>query len=102
MSTEPQVDIYEAEAAKKYLSAVKKTAAVRTISDALIAGGLKSAARNPVENVRSTLSRMPAFVLINGEFGLSEWYPGRKTPQKKSSTQANDTTEGDSSEQSQP
>jgi hypothetical protein len=80
-----------AEATKKYLSAIKRTATVKTISDALIAGGLKSAAKNPVENVRSTLSRMPAFVLINGEFGLAEWYPGRKasSKQRPSSQQTN-------------
>jgi hypothetical protein len=72
-----------AEAAKKYLSATKRTATARSIADALIAGGLKSAAKNPVENVRSTLSRMPAFVVIHGEFGLTEWYPGRKSASKQ-------------------
>lgn len=88
-----------AEAAKKYLGAIKKTASVRAISDALIAGGLKSAAKNPVENVRSTLSRMPAFVLINGEFGLAEWYPGRKAVLKQRSPSQQATTAGEQSEE---
>jgi len=67
-----------ADAAKKYLNATKKTANARTIAEALIAGGFKSAAKNFVENVRSILSRNQLFVLVNGEFGLAEWYPGRK------------------------
>lgn len=72
-----------ADAAKKYLSAIKKTASVATISDALVAGGWKTSAKNIPENVRALLSRAPEFVRINGEFGLAEWYPGRKTRTKR-------------------
>lgn len=70
------------EGAKKYLSSVKKTATVAVITEALLKGGLKSAATNMKENVRAILGRHPDFVRINGEFGLADWYPGRK-PLKK-------------------
>jgi hypothetical protein len=68
-----------ADGAKKYLAAIKRTATAKVVSEALIAGGMKSSAKSPTENVRSILSRNPSFVLVNGEFGLSEWYPGRKS-----------------------
>jgi hypothetical protein len=71
-----------ADAAKKYLASVKKTAAVKTIADTLVAGGWKTAAKNIPENLRTILARTPTFVLINGQFGLSEWYPGRKVGSK--------------------
>jgi hypothetical protein len=72
-----------ADGAKKFLAATKKTATVGTIGEALVAGGWKTAAKNIPENIRSILSRTPEFVRINGEFGLAEWYPGRKTASKK-------------------
>lgn len=72
-----------ADAARKYLTGIKKTATARAITDALIAGGFKSAAKNFVESVRSILSRSQTFVLVNGEFGLAEWYPSRKAVPKK-------------------
>jgi len=71
------------ESAKKYLNATKKTATARAIAEALVAGGFKTTAKNFIENVRSILSRSPLFVLVNGQFGLAEWYPGRKTPPKR-------------------
>jgi hypothetical protein len=67
-----------ADAAKKYLAATKKTALISTLSDALVYGGWKTSAKNIPENLRTILSRHPDFVRINGEFGLAEWYPGRK------------------------
>lgn len=72
-----------ADAARKYLSAIKKTATISSICDALIAGGWKTSAKNVTENVRTILSRTPDFVRISGEFGLAEWYPGRKTAVKR-------------------
>lgn len=79
------------DAAKKYLSAVKKTATSKTIADALLAGGWKSASKNVPENVRTILNRHAGFVVINGEFGLTEWYPGRKSgPKPRPSTQPTD------------
>ena len=82
-----------ADAAKKYLGTIKKTAKANTIADALLAGGLKTAAKVFVESVRSILSKHPNFVLINGEFGLSEWYPGRKVAPKKPVNGAQSETE---------
>ena len=31
----------------------------------------------------NNLNRNPTFVVINGEFGLAEWYPGRKAGNKR-------------------
>jgi len=73
-----------AEGTKKFLSATKKTATAKTIADALVAGGFKTSAKNFVETVRSIVSRHQYFAFVNGEFGLAEWYPGRKVPPKKS------------------
>lgn len=75
-----------AEASKKYLSAIKKTATIVAISEALLAGGWKTSAKNVSENLRTILSRHADFVRINGEFGLAEWYPGRKAATKKRAT----------------
>jgi len=71
------------DAANKYLSAIKKTAPLTEIRDALLAGGWKTAAKNILENLRAILSRNEEFVRINGEWGLAEWYPGRKSGAKK-------------------
>lgn len=71
------------DAARKYLSTIKKTATIATIGEALIAGGWKTASKNVSENLRAILSRHPDFVKINGEFGLTEWYPGRKGATKR-------------------
>jgi hypothetical protein len=71
-----------ADGAKKYLTAVKKTAPAKIVADALVAGGFKTSAKNFVETVRSILSRNPSFAFINGEFGLAEWYPGRKVTKR--------------------
>jgi hypothetical protein len=83
------------EAAKKYLKVVKKTVSIPVLVDALLAGGLKSASTNMRENVRSILGRHPDFVRINGEFGLAEWYPGRKpaTRRKVADRDAEELTE---------
>lgn len=71
------------DAVKKYLGGTKKTANVATISEALVAGGWKTSAKNIPENVRAIISRTAGIVRINGEFGLAEWYPGRKNPPKR-------------------
>jgi len=92
-----------ADASRKYLEATKKTATVKTIADALIAGGWKTAAKNVNENLRTILSRTPAFVTINGEFGLSEWYPGRKSGgrAKRSNSSETDSSEEESYDSSE-
>jgi hypothetical protein len=71
------------DAAKKYLSAIKKTATINAIGEALIAGGWKTASKNISENLRAILGRHPDFVKINGEFGLAEWYPGRRSTRRQ-------------------
>jgi hypothetical protein len=70
------------DATKKYLNARKRTAPTKVIADALVAGGWKTASKNVSENIRAILSRNDDFVKINGEFGLAEWYPGRKATTK--------------------
>jgi hypothetical protein len=76
-----------ADAAKKYLNGIRKTATARAIADALLAGGFKTSAKNFVENVRSIISRSQHFAFVNGEFGLAEWYPGRKVAAKPRAAQ---------------
>jgi hypothetical protein len=76
------------EAAKKYLSAIKKTASVTVLAEALQAGGWKTASKNVTETLRVTLGRHPDFVKINAEFGLAEWYPGRRTSQRRAGSGA--------------
>jgi hypothetical protein len=71
------------DAAEKYLNARKKTASPKTIADALQEGGWMTASKNVPENIRTILNRNPTFVVINGEFGLAEWYPGRKSANKR-------------------
>ena len=73
------------DAARKYLAATKKTAATSALAEALVAGGWKTAAKNIPETIRAILSRNSDFVKINGEFGLAEWYPGRKAATKRRS-----------------
>ena len=82
-----------AEGAKKYLAGIKRTATARAITEALLAGGLKSASKSPIENVRSILSRHMFFALVNGEFGLAEWYPGRKVKKQGSVSAINEDTD---------
>jgi len=72
-----------AAAAEKYLRGIKKTASAKALADALIAGGWKTASKNVPENIRAILNRNPTFVVINGEFGLAEWYPGRKAASRQ-------------------
>lgn len=75
-----------ADAAKKYLAAIKKTASTQTIGEALIAGGWKTASKNIPETIRGIIGRHADFVRINGQYGLAEWYPGRKVAKRQTST----------------
>lgn len=85
------------EAAKKYLSAIKKTANITDLTDALLKGGWKTSSKKAVENVRVMLGRDAAFVKVNGEFGLSEWYPGRRVTTRSKKTTNNTDAQGDAS-----
>lgn len=85
-----------ADAAKEYLNAIRKTATIATISDALLAGGWKTSAKNVAENLRTILSRHPDFVRINGEFGLADWYPGRKSGRRQGTATSSATEDNPS------
>lgn len=66
------------DAAEKYLSIAKHTKPSSEIADALLSGGLKSAAKNFTETVRSIVSRDERFIRVNGEWGLGSWYPAMR------------------------
>lgn len=68
---------------KKYLAMTKQTESAPEIADALVRGGMKSAAKDFVGNVRTTLSKNDEFVSVkNGEWGLSAWYPAKRRETK--------------------
>ena len=72
------------DAAEKYLTLAKKTKATAEVAEALLKGGLKSAAKNFPAMVNTILSREARFVRVNSEWGLSAWYPGmRKSAGRK-------------------
>jgi hypothetical protein len=71
------------DAAKKYLSLVKRTKPHMELCDSLLAGGFKTSSPNFREVVRSTLSRNPDFVKFGKEWGLAEWYGSRNTRKAK-------------------
>lgn len=83
-----------ADATKKYLGSIRKTAPVKTIADVILAGGWKTSSKNVTENLRTILYRHPAFVVINGEIGLTEWYPGRKNTSKARTVSTQPSTDG--------
>jgi hypothetical protein len=89
-----------ADAARLYLSKVKKTTSPKVIAEALIEGGWKTSSQNPAENMRTILNRNATFVVINGEFGLAEWYPGRKTAGRRRGTNVTSISEESSSSES--
>lgn len=69
------------EAAKKYLSIVKKPQSTKKIADALKAGGLISTSQNFPNNVRTILTRVERVsgdvVKVKKNWGLGEWYKGK-------------------------
>jgi uncharacterized membrane protein len=75
------------DAIKKYLAMTKQTQSAPDIADALVRGGMKSAAKDFVGNVRTTLSKNEAFVSVkNGEWGLSLWYPAKRKEKQSRAT----------------
>jgi hypothetical protein len=89
------------DAARKYLSVVKKTVPHPQLCDALLDGGFKTSATNFREVVRSALSRHPDFVKINSQWGLSEWYGkrGRKAKQTDNTADEIEDTKNDNEEE---
>jgi hypothetical protein len=78
-----------ADAARKFLGIVKRTKSTAEIASALEAGGLKHASKDFQTTIRSTLAHKEEFLRVNGDWGLTEWYPGKgrgrqaATPKKK-------------------
>ncbi len=68
------------EAAKKYLKIVKRPAAMKTIHDALKDGGYLTHSKNFYANLYTAIMRSPDFVKVKKNWGLAEWYGGRRPP----------------------
>lgn len=66
------------DAAEKYLTLAKTTKPNAQVAEALLRGGLKSAAKNFRSMLNTVLSRESRFVKVNGEWGLTAWYPGMR------------------------
>lgn len=67
-----------ADAAKKYLSMMKATKSTAVIAEALERGGLKHSSKSFPTTLRSVLGPREEFTRVpNGDWGLSEWYPGQ-------------------------
>ena len=65
------------EAAKKYLAMAKTTKSTAVIAEALEQGGLKHSSKDFPTTVRSILGPREEFTRVpNGDWGLTEWYPG--------------------------
>lgn len=65
------------DAAKKYLAMVKSTKSTAEIGTALEQGGLKHSSKAFPTTVRSILGQREDFTRVpNGDWGLTEWYPG--------------------------
>lgn len=71
------------DAAKKYLTMVKRTKPIAEIIETLLRGGLKSSAKDVNNSIRSMISRDDMFVRVNNEWGLAEWYPAMRREGRK-------------------
>jgi hypothetical protein len=68
------------EGAKKYLRIVKRPTAMKTIHDALRAGGYLTNSKNFYANLYTAVMRSPEFQKVGKGWGLAEWYQGRRVP----------------------
>jgi predicted DNA-binding protein (UPF0251 family) len=76
------------DAIRKCLGMMKQPRSVSEITNNLKHGGLPTTAKNLINSVGSTLSRMKSegdVVQVHGKWGLKEWYPGWKEATTKSS-----------------
>lgn len=65
------------EAAKKFLAMVKTTKSTAEIAEGLERGGLKHSSKSFATTVRSIIGAREDFTRVpNGDWGLTEWYPG--------------------------
>ncbi len=72
------------DAARKYLSIVKRPAGAKEIEQAVREGGFQTVAKNFYANLYTSLVRSEeTFVKVGKKWGLVEWYPRRS---KKSET----------------
>ena len=62
---------------------VKATKATGDIASALELGGLKHSSKDFNTTVRSVLGGREDFLRVNGDWGLTEWYPGMRNKDKK-------------------
>lgn len=82
------------DAAKKYLIMMKVTKPTADIATALEHGGLKHSSKDFPTTVRSVLRQREDFTRVpNGDWGLTEWYPGmgrgkKSAPEKQQPAQA--------------
>ncbi|MEK7405726.1 MAG: hypothetical protein AAB225_11515 [Acidobacteriota bacterium] len=78
-----------AEAARKYLGIVKASKSTGEIAAALEQGGLKHASEDFGTTLRSIIGRREEFIRVpNGDWGLTEWYPGMRKEKKAKPTSA--------------
>ena len=68
------------DAAKKYLAIVKKPMPMKAIHDALRAGGYLTNSKNFYSNLYTSIMRSPDFQKVRKNWGLAEWYQGRRVP----------------------
>ena len=75
------------EAAKKFLRITKRKQSATTIAKALEAGGIQHTSKYLPNTVRTSLIRLAEngeVVQVGKEWGLAEWYPGRRKGRKES------------------
>lgn len=66
------------DAASKYLKMAKATKSTGDIAAALERGGLKHSSKDFNTTVRSVLGGREDFIRVNGDWGLTEWYPAMR------------------------
>lgn len=71
------------DAANKYLMMVKATRSTGAIADALEQGGLKHSSKDFNTTVRSVLGGRKDFLRVNGDWGLTAWYPAMRNKEDK-------------------
>jgi hypothetical protein len=78
--------------AKKYLNMVKATKSTADIATNLERGGLKHSSKNFNTTVRSVLGGRDDFLRVNGDWGLTEWYPNMRKDKKSKPPKAEPQT----------
>ena len=76
-----------ADAARKYLAAVKRPKSTREIASALQDGGMTHTSKNFIKTVSTILSQKNQqdgdIIKVGDGWGLAAWYPGRKRGNKE-------------------